>query len=101
MISPVPRPPCSASTAEWYVSFAAMGTCITRHIFNKADHRNIRLLEQADGARCVDCREILWRRYDDRARWLVLLNHRKLHVPGAGRQEIGRASCRERVCQYV
>src|SRR3546814_7620861 len=63
-----------------------MGTAITRQIFNKADHRNIRLLEQADGARCVDQREILGRRYDDRARWLVLLNHRKLHVPGAGRQ---------------
>src|SRR3546814_8542282 len=66
----------SATCAERIGHFAAMGTGITRHIFNKADHRNIRLLEQADGARCVDWREILWRRYDDSARRLVLLNHR-------------------------
>src|SRR3546814_7140258 len=54
----------SATCAERIGHFAAMGTGITRHIFNKADHRNIRLLEQADGARCVDQREILGRRYD-------------------------------------
>src|SRR3546814_3293980 len=39
-----------------------------------------------------------------RTEWLVMLLRRRLHAtspPPRGDREIGRASCRERVCQYV
>src|SRR3546814_16793299 len=44
----------SATCTERIGHLAAMGTGITRHIFNKDDNRNIRLLEKTDGASCVD-----------------------------------------------
>src|ERR1035437_4085243 len=55
------------------------------HVFNDAEHRHVHALEHGDAAPCVNQRQILRGRDDDRALERHLLRHGELRVASAGR----------------
>src|SRR3546814_16849816 len=71
-----------AAIAEDVALMAAFRTLEVTHVLDDAEHRHVDLAQHVEPLVGIEKGDVLRRRDDDRA-------------------EIGRASCRERVCHYV